>query len=81
MYVEICYDMIFLPYDLCLNLPTYMCASIDPVIMPLKPGEEKGAHSEPEKDEDVGITFVAHKGSETPKARPKSGNERKPQNM
>ncbi|KAF4090969.1 hypothetical protein AMELA_G00031710 [Ameiurus melas] len=44
----------------------------DPVVVPLEPGEEKGEHSEPEKDEDVGITFVAHRGSETPKARPKS---------
>ncbi|MCJ8747274.1 hypothetical protein PDJAM_G00151500 [Pangasius djambal] len=44
----------------------------DPVVMPLEPGEEKGEHSEPEKDEDVGITFVAHRGLETPKARPKS---------
>ncbi|KAK3528052.1 hypothetical protein QTP86_017093 [Hemibagrus guttatus] len=44
----------------------------DPVVVPLDPGEEKGEHSEPEKDEDVGITFVAQRGSETPKAQPKS---------
>uniref|UniRef100_A0AAR2K0K4 Sodium/hydrogen exchanger n=1 Tax=Pygocentrus nattereri TaxID=42514 RepID=A0AAR2K0K4_PYGNA len=34
--------------------------------------ENKGERSEPDKDEDVGITFVARKGSETPKERPKS---------
>ncbi|KAF7688046.1 sodium/hydrogen exchanger 5 [Silurus meridionalis] len=44
----------------------------DPVVIPLEPGEEKAEHSEAEKDEDVGITFVAHRGSETPTARPKS---------
>lgn len=50
------------------------------MVVPLEPGEEKGEHSEPEKDEDVGIIFVAHRGSETPKARPKSGNEGKARN-
>ncbi|KAF5897064.1 sodium/hydrogen exchanger 5 [Clarias magur] len=44
----------------------------DPVVVPLETGEDKGEHSEPEKDDDVGITFVAHRGSETPKAQPKS---------
>lgn len=34
--------------------------------------EDKAEHSDPEKDEDVGITFIARK-AETPKQRPKSG--------
>lgn len=34
--------------------------------------EEKAEDSDPEKEEDVGITFVARK-VETPKQRPKSG--------
>lgn len=34
--------------------------------------EEKHEQSDPEKEEDVGITFVARK-AETPKQRPKSG--------
>uniref|UniRef100_A0AAR2LUH1 Sodium/hydrogen exchanger n=1 Tax=Pygocentrus nattereri TaxID=42514 RepID=A0AAR2LUH1_PYGNA len=44
----------------------------DPIIVPLESEENKGERSEPDKDEDVGITFVARKGSETPKERPKS---------
>uniref|UniRef100_A0AAZ3QGG4 Sodium/hydrogen exchanger n=1 Tax=Oncorhynchus tshawytscha TaxID=74940 RepID=A0AAZ3QGG4_ONCTS len=35
--------------------------------------DEKGEHLEPEKEEDVGITFVARKVPDTPKERPKSG--------
>ncbi|XP_065123778.1 sodium/hydrogen exchanger 5 [Paramisgurnus dabryanus] len=42
----------------------------DPVVVPLWIDEDK--HSEPDKDEDVGITFVARKTPETPKERPKS---------
>lgn len=63
-----------------MTLATYLCPSTDPVVVPLEPGEEKGEHTEPEKDEDVGITFVAQRGSETPKVQPKSGNEEKAQN-
>ncbi|XP_066512172.1 sodium/hydrogen exchanger 5-like [Hoplias malabaricus] len=44
----------------------------DPVVVPLESDEDKGEHSEPEKDEDVGITFVARKAPDTPKERPKS---------
>ncbi|XP_036439772.1 sodium/hydrogen exchanger 5 [Colossoma macropomum] len=44
----------------------------DPVVVPLVSEENKGERSEPDKDEDVGITFVARKASETPKERPKS---------
>ncbi|XP_028970546.1 sodium/hydrogen exchanger 5 [Esox lucius] len=44
----------------------------DPVVVPVDSEEEKGEHSEPEKEEDVGITFVARKVPETPKERPKS---------
>ncbi|XP_051545242.1 sodium/hydrogen exchanger 5-like [Myxocyprinus asiaticus] len=44
----------------------------DPVLVPLAPEEEKLDPSEPDKDEDVGITFVARKAPETPKERPKS---------
>ncbi|KAL7833835.1 hypothetical protein AOLI_G00287950 [Acnodon oligacanthus] len=44
----------------------------DPIVVPLESEENKGERSEPDKDEDVGITFVARKGSETPKERPKS---------
>ncbi|XP_072527290.1 sodium/hydrogen exchanger 5 [Salminus brasiliensis] len=44
----------------------------DPVVVPLQSEEDKGEHSEPEKDEDVGITFVARKATDTPKERPKS---------
>lgn len=56
----------------------FICVQfIDPVVVPLETGEDKGEHSEPEKDDDVGITFVAHRGSETPKTQPKSGNEGK----
>uniref|UniRef100_A0A7N6AH13 Sodium/hydrogen exchanger n=1 Tax=Anabas testudineus TaxID=64144 RepID=A0A7N6AH13_ANATE len=43
----------------------------DPVVVPVESEEEKAQHSDPEKDEDVGITFVARK-VETPKQRPKS---------
>uniref|UniRef100_A0AAY4B6Y2 Sodium/hydrogen exchanger n=1 Tax=Denticeps clupeoides TaxID=299321 RepID=A0AAY4B6Y2_9TELE len=51
------------------NVP-YVCA--DPIVVPLESEEEKGEHTEPEKEEDVGITFVARKAPETPKERPKS---------
>ncbi|XP_052011023.1 sodium/hydrogen exchanger 5-like [Xyrauchen texanus] len=44
----------------------------DPVVVPLAPEEENLDPSEPDKDEDVGITFVARKAPETPKERPKS---------
>uniref|UniRef100_A0A3Q3FKN9 Sodium/hydrogen exchanger n=1 Tax=Labrus bergylta TaxID=56723 RepID=A0A3Q3FKN9_9LABR len=37
-----------------------------PVVVPVESEEEKGDHSDPEKEEDVGITFVARK-PETPK--------------
>lgn len=43
---------------------------LDTVVVPLEPEEEK--QEGPEKEEDVGITFVARK-AETPKQRPKSG--------
>uniref|UniRef100_A0A667ZLJ5 Sodium/hydrogen exchanger n=1 Tax=Myripristis murdjan TaxID=586833 RepID=A0A667ZLJ5_9TELE len=43
----------------------------DPVVVPIDSEEDKGEHSDPEKEEDVGITFVAH-NTETPKQRPKS---------
>lgn len=43
--------------------------------MPIEPEESKGEHSEPEKEEDMGITFVARKAPETPKERPKSGEQ------
>lgn len=43
----------------------------DPVVVPVET-EDKAEHSDPEKDEDVGITFIARK-AETPKQRPKSG--------
>uniref|UniRef100_A0A3Q2EG33 Sodium/hydrogen exchanger n=1 Tax=Cyprinodon variegatus TaxID=28743 RepID=A0A3Q2EG33_CYPVA len=42
-----------------------------PVVVPVEPEEDKADHSDPEKEEDVGITFVARK-AETPKQRPKS---------
>lgn len=44
----------------------------DPVVVPVESQEEKQEHSDGEKEEDVGITFVARK-VETPKQRPKSG--------
>lgn len=47
-----------------------MCA--DPVVVPVESEEDRGEHSDAEKEEDVGITFVARK-AETPKQRPKSG--------
>ncbi|XP_053720462.1 sodium/hydrogen exchanger 5 [Synchiropus splendidus] len=43
----------------------------DPVVVPVESEEEKGDVSDPEKEEDVGITFTAQK-VETPKPRPKS---------
>ncbi|XP_017158577.1 sodium/hydrogen exchanger 5-like, partial [Poecilia reticulata] len=43
----------------------------DPVAVPVEPEEDKADQSDPEKEEDVGITFVARK-VETPKQRPKS---------
>lgn len=48
------------------------CVCSDPVVVPVESEEEKAEHSDPEKEEDVGITFVARK-VETPKQRPKSG--------
>lgn len=53
--------------------PCALYVSADPVVVPLGLDEDK--HSEPDKDEDVGITFVARKTPETPKERPKSGEE------
>uniref|UniRef100_W5KES1 Sodium/hydrogen exchanger n=1 Tax=Astyanax mexicanus TaxID=7994 RepID=W5KES1_ASTMX len=44
---------------------------LTPRVKPTK-SQLKGELSEPEKDEDVGITFVARKAAETPKERPKS---------
>ncbi|XP_026071068.1 sodium/hydrogen exchanger 5-like [Carassius auratus] len=44
----------------------------DPVVVPMAPEEDIHDPSEPDKDEDVGITFVARKAPETPKERPKS---------
>ncbi len=49
-----------------------VCVCLDPVVVPVESEEEKGEHSDPEKEEDIGITFVARK-AETPKQRPKSG--------
>lgn len=46
--------------------------SSDSVGVPMEPEEEKPAQPGPEKEEDVGIVFVARK-VETPKQRPKSG--------
>ncbi|XP_076003088.1 sodium/hydrogen exchanger 5 [Genypterus blacodes] len=43
----------------------------DPVVVSMESDEEKGDRSDPEKEEDMGITFVARK-VETPKERPKS---------
>ncbi|XP_041849653.1 sodium/hydrogen exchanger 5 isoform X2 [Melanotaenia boesemani] len=43
----------------------------DPVVVPVEPEDNKAEHSDPEKEEDMGITFVARK-VETPKQRPKS---------
>uniref|UniRef100_A0A8D2ZMF5 Sodium/hydrogen exchanger n=1 Tax=Scophthalmus maximus TaxID=52904 RepID=A0A8D2ZMF5_SCOMX len=43
----------------------------DPVVVPVESEEDKAEHSDQEKDEDVGITFVARK-VETPKPRPTS---------
>uniref|UniRef100_A0A8C6KPX8 Sodium/hydrogen exchanger n=1 Tax=Nothobranchius furzeri TaxID=105023 RepID=A0A8C6KPX8_NOTFU len=43
----------------------------DPMLFPMEPEDTKAEHSDPEKEEDVGIVFVAHK-AETPKQRPKS---------
>ncbi|XP_016310424.1 sodium/hydrogen exchanger 5-like [Sinocyclocheilus anshuiensis] len=44
----------------------------DPVVVPMAPEEDKHDPSEPDKYDDVGITFVARKAPETPKERPKS---------
>lgn len=44
----------------------------DSVGVPIESEEEKRPQPGPEKEEDVGIVFVARK-SETPKQRPKSG--------
>lgn len=49
---------------------SHLCS--DPVVVPVESEEEKAEHSDPEKEEDVGITFVARK-TETPKHRPQSG--------
>ncbi|KAG7482358.1 sodium/hydrogen exchanger 5 [Solea senegalensis] len=43
----------------------------DPVFVSVESDEEKDEHSDAEKEEDVGITFVARR-TETPKPRPKS---------
>ncbi|XP_029283527.1 LOW QUALITY PROTEIN: sodium/hydrogen exchanger 5-like, partial [Cottoperca gobio] len=43
----------------------------NPVVVPVESEEDGADHSDPEKEEDVGITFVARK-PETPKQRPKS---------
>ncbi|MEQ2185599.1 hypothetical protein GOODEAATRI_019859 [Goodea atripinnis] len=42
-----------------------------PAVVPVELEEDKGDYSDPEKEEDVGITFIARK-AETPKQRPKS---------
>ncbi|KAK6294008.1 hypothetical protein J4Q44_G00348380 [Coregonus suidteri] len=44
----------------------------DPMVVPVDSEDEKGEDLEPEKEEDIGITFVARKVPETPKERPKS---------
>ncbi|XP_016103857.1 sodium/hydrogen exchanger 5 [Sinocyclocheilus grahami] len=44
----------------------------DPAVVPVVSEEDKHDPSEPDKDDDVGITFVARKAPETPKERPKS---------
>ncbi|TRY82045.1 hypothetical protein DNTS_006687 [Danionella cerebrum] len=44
----------------------------DPVMVPMAPEENAQDPFEPEKDDDVGITFVARRIPETPKERPKS---------
>uniref|UniRef100_A0AAQ5X3Q8 Sodium/hydrogen exchanger n=1 Tax=Amphiprion ocellaris TaxID=80972 RepID=A0AAQ5X3Q8_AMPOC len=49
----------------------HLCS--DPVVVPVESDPDRAEHSDPEKDEDVGITFVARK-AETPKERPKSGD-------
>lgn len=49
---------------------SHLCS--DPVVVPVESEEEKAEHSDPEKEEDIGITFVARK-TETPKHRPQSG--------
>ncbi|XP_068584847.1 sodium/hydrogen exchanger 5 isoform X1 [Cebidichthys violaceus] len=43
----------------------------NPVVVPVEFEEEKAEHSDPEKEEDVGITFIARK-VDTPKQRPRS---------
>ena len=45
------------------------------MVVPVESEDEKGEHLEPEKEEDVGITFVARKVPDTPKERPKSGKD------
>lgn len=45
------------------------------MLVPVESEDEKGEHLEPEKEEDVGITFVARKVPDTPKERPKSGKD------
>lgn len=42
------------------------------MVVAVESEEEKPEHSDTEKEDDVGITFVARK-AETPKQRPKSG--------
>ncbi len=51
----------------------FLHTSSDPAVVPVAPEEDKHYPSEPDKDDDVGITFVARKAPETPKERPKSG--------
>lgn len=50
----------------------YVHVCSDPVVVPVESEEDKAEHSDAEKEDDVGITFVARK-AETPKQRPKSG--------
>lgn len=47
--------------------------SADPLVAPLAPEEDKHDPTEVDKDDDVGIIFVARRTPETPKERPKSG--------
>ncbi|KAI7814072.1 sodium/hydrogen exchanger 5 precursor [Triplophysa rosa] len=44
----------------------------DTVVVPMGPEDDQHDASEPDRDEDVGITFVARRAPETPKERPKS---------
>uniref|UniRef100_A0A8C1L8X5 Sodium/hydrogen exchanger n=1 Tax=Cyprinus carpio TaxID=7962 RepID=A0A8C1L8X5_CYPCA len=57
----------------CIMGNMFLHMSSDPAVVPVAPEEDKHDPSEPDKDDDVGITFVARKAPETPKERPKSG--------